>query len=254
MKSLRLFVGALLLVGAAASPALMAQCPTGQRVLQVQNPTGVVRVVLVPGSAGGFPSGIMIRPGFRYVMTAAGSIRVGVIGETGTPPDGWVPQGPAGNGFPDPDAPTFSLLFRIGATGPWQLLGSGQATAYLGASDAPGSQIQFGINDNKLGDNTGLFNVVLTEFVMGTRCGVPPQPPPPMGGSYRPGTSSGTPQVSSGPCGSQTPNGQMQSFQFSAICPGLYTRVFPAQACTRESALTQAQALARSDNCSLTTN
>ena len=144
MKSLRLFAGALLLIGAAASPALMAQCPTGQRLLQIQTPTGVVRVVPVPGSAGGFPSGIMIRPGFRYVMTAAGSIRVGVFGETGTPPDGWVPQGPAGNGFPDPDAPTFSLLFRVGATGPWQLLGSGQATAYLGASDAPGSQILFG--------------------------------------------------------------------------------------------------------------
>ena len=254
MKALGLFVGALLLVGVAASPELMAQCPTGQQLQQTQTPTGVVRMVPVPGSAGGFPSGLMVRPGYRYVMYATGSIRVGVIGETGTPPDGWVPQGSAGNGFPDPDAPTFSLLFRIGATGAWQLLGPGQATALLGAADAPGSQIFFGINDNRLNDNTGLFNVLLTEYVTGARCGVPPQPPPLSGGSFRSGTSGGTPHVSSGPCGSQTPNGQMQSFQFPAVCPGPSTRVFPAQACTRAEALTQAQAFARSDSCSLTSN
>jgi hypothetical protein len=68
----------------------MAQpCPAGQQPMSTQIATGFVRVVPVPGSAGGIPSGVMMKAGFRYVMTATGSIRVGVFGETGTPPDGW---------------------------------------------------------------------------------------------------------------------------------------------------------------------
>jgi hypothetical protein len=167
-----------------------------------------------------------------------------------------LPHGTYGSGFKDPNAPTFSLLFRIGPTGDWQLLGTGQATAYLGANDPPG-QILFGVNDNKLSDNTGSFNVVVTEYVMGTSCGAPSQPPP-AAAYYRSGassvTSSGTSHAPSGPCPGVTPDGKMQSFQFSMVCPGPYTRVIPAQACTRSDALTQAQTFARADNCSLTTN
>jgi hypothetical protein len=252
----RIYVPALLLLGAVAPTALMAQqCPAGQQLMSTQTPTGVVRVSVVPGSAGGIPSGVMMKPGYRYVMTATGSIRVGVFGETGTPPDGWVPQGPAGNGFPDPDAYTFSLLYRIGSTGVWQMLGSGQSVARLGPHDPAGTQIQFGINDTKLSDNSGFFNIIITEFVTGTKCGVPP-PPPTAGVMYGSSSSSHSapaPQPAL-PCAGKTSDGRMQGFQFPAVCAGTISRVFPIEACTRADALPQAQAFARADGCILTSN
>ncbi len=239
-------------LGAAFSPALMAQtCPVGQRLYSTFVPTGLVLTSVVPGSAGGFPSGVQMKPGYHYDMTATGSIRVGVFGETGTPPDGWVPQGSAGTGFPDPDAYTFSLLFRVGSTGAWQLLGSGHSVAKLGPYDPPGTQIQFGINDTKLSDNSGFFNVVITELAPGTKCESPPASQP-MPMYARSGSSSGgTPAGPKLPCPGITPDGRMLSFQFQMLCPGNVSRNLPEQACTRQDALTQAAAMARSDQCIL---
>ena len=256
MTALRICASALVLIGAVAPTALRAQqCPTGQQLMTTQTPTGVVRVAIVPGSAGGIPSGVLMKPGNRYVMTATGSIRVGVFGETGTPPDGWVPQGPAGNGFPDPDAYTFSLLYRVGSTGAWQMLGSGQSVARLGPNDPPGTQIVFGINDTKLGDNSGFFNVIITEYVTGTKCGVPPPPPTAGIGYARSSPSqSAPPPPPPLPCAGKTSNGRMQGFQFPAVCAGTISRVFPIEACTRADALTQAQAFAKADGCILTSN
>ena len=253
MTTRRIFTGALLLIGAVAPPALMAQqCPAGQQLLATQTPTGFVRVVTVPGSAGGMPSGVMMKPGNRYVMTATGSIRVGVFGETGTPPDGWVPQGPAGNGFPDPDSYTFSLLYRVAPTGAWQLLGSGQSVARLGPHDPPGTQILFGINDNKLSDNSGFFNVIVTEYATSTHCGVPPPPPTASIAYARSSPSQSTPAPQPLlPCAGKTADGRMQGFQFPAVCAGSIQRVFPAEACTRADALAQAQAFAKADGCIL---
>ncbi len=253
----RTYLGALVL--ALGSPALMAQqCPAGQQLYTTYSPTGLVRVIPVPGSAGGIPSGVVMRAGNLYRMTATGSIRVGVFGETGTPPDGWVPQGSAGNGFPDPDSYTFSLLYRVGPTGQWQLLGSGQATAKLGPHDPAGAQIFFGINDNKLSDNTGFFNVIVTELAPSTKCAVPP-PPPPTYIAY--GSSSGSstktkPTPPALPCAGKTPDGRMQSFQFPLYCGSNFSRNIPIEACTRAEALPQAQAFARSSgpNCYLTSN
>jgi hypothetical protein len=251
----KLFLGALLLAGACASPLVMAQCPPGQHLYQAQVPTGAVRVVPVPGSAGGIPSGVMLQPGDRWVMTASGSIRVGVFGETGTPPEGWVPQGDAGPGFPESDAPTYSLLFRIGPAGAWHWLGT-EAVATLGKYDPPGSQIYFGINDNKLSDNSGLFNVVLTQTVLGTKCAVPPLPASVgIGFSSSSSSTSHAPMhTTAGPCAGTTSDGRMLSFQFPVTCPTPLPKTIPVEACTRAAAITQAQALARADGCALTTN
>ncbi len=78
----------LLVLAAAGLSPVMAQCPPGQKLMPAPVPTGVVRIVPVPASASNFPSGVVVRPGFHFVMTAVGSIRVGVFGETGTSPDG----------------------------------------------------------------------------------------------------------------------------------------------------------------------
>ncbi len=254
-----LCIGAFAAIGAALSCAAMAQqqCPTNQYVCSTQTPTGMVRVVGVPGNAGGLGSGVFMRPGFVYRMTAVGSIRVGVFGETGTPPDGWVPQGPAGPGFPAPDSYTFSLLYRVGPVGQWQLLGSGLSVAKLGPHDPAGTQLIFGINDNKLSDNSGAFLVTVTEFALGTKC-CPKLPPPPMGGGFGSSTSGGSqpsPQPHL-PCAGKTPDGRYQSFQFPMYCGSSFSRNIPVEACTRADAYTQAQALVKSEgiNCYLTSN
>lgn len=153
------------------------------------------------------------------------------------------------------DAPTYSLLYRIGPAGAWQWLGSG-AVAMLGKSDPPGTQIFFGINDNKLSDNSGLFNVILTPTVLGTKCALPQSPPNADIGYATSSTSSShtLPRTTSGPCAGSTPDGRTLSFQFPVRCPTPLSKMVPVQACTRAAAITQAQALARADGCILTTN
>ena len=251
----------LAIAGAVASPATsfaQQQCPTGQQACMTQKATGLVRLIQVPGNSGALHSGIFMRPGYYYRMTAVGSIRVGVIGETGTPPDGWVPQGPAGPGFPDPDSYTFALLYRVGPAGLWQLLGSGQAVAKLGPRDAPGSELIFGINDNNLSDNSGLFIVTLTEYAPAPSCC---NVVPPGGGAVilysSPASSSSSTKSSNTshpPCAGKSPNGQYQSFQFQMVCAGNIQRQIPVEACTRADAVQQAQAFAREDMCILTGN
>src|SRR5262249_44745694 len=111
------------------------------------------------------------------------------------------------------------------------------------------------INDNKLSDNDGFFNVVVTEFATGTKCAVPPPQPTPfiLYGSSSSSQSAPAPKPQL-PCAGKTPDGRMQGFQFQAVCAGTLQRVFPAEACTRADALAQAQAFARADGCILTGN
>lgn len=247
---------AIALVGAAVSPAMAQNCPPGQNPTATYSPTGVVRTVIVPGSAGGMRSGITLQPGLLYKMTATGSIRVGVFGETGTPPDGWVPQGQCGPGCPSETAYTFSLLYRIGSAGRWELLGAGLAGARLGPRDAPGSELQFGINDTKLSDNSGSHTVTIIEYRLGpTSCVAPTPGPAPMflgkTGTKRPPSSGGGAKFL--PCAGKTPDGQRQSFQFPLYCSGTFSRHIPVEACTRSEALAEAQTFARSapPNCVL---
>jgi hypothetical protein len=253
--------GALALIAAAGAPAMAQDCPAGQNPTASYAPTGVVRTVSVPGWAGGMSSGIRIQPGFLYKMTAVGSIRVGVFGETGTPPDGWVPQGQCGPGCPSETAYTFALLYRVGSGGAWQLLGSGQSAAKLGPRDPAGSELQFGINDTKLSDNNGAHVVTITEFKLGpTSCVTPPPTAsqPWFGGGYMASSSRTSPAKSGGsapslPCAGKTPDGRKQSYQFALYCGGLFSRYIPVEACSRSEALPEAQAFARSapPNCVL---
>ncbi len=252
-------LGAAALSGAALQPAVAQTCPAGQNPTAQYSPTGVLRTVIVPGSAGGIRSGISLQPGFLYKMTATGSIRVGVFGETGTPPDGWVPQGQCGPGCPSQTAYTFSLLYRVGSSGPWELLGAGQAVAKLGPRDAPGSELQFGINDTKLSDNAGSHTVTISEFRLGPTSCVTPAPAAPGPGPFlgkvgrptkRPPSGGGSPFL---PCAGKTPDGQRQSFQFPLYCGGYFSRHIPVEACTRAEAVAEAQTFARSapPNCVL---
>jgi len=253
--------GALAVIAAAGAPAMAQDCPAGQNPTASYAPTGVVRTVSVPGWAGGMSSGIRIQPGFLYKMTAVGSIRVGVFGETGTPPDGWVPQGQCGPGCPSETAYTFSLLYRIGSSGAWQLLGSGQSAAKLGPRDPAGSELQFGINDTKLSDNDGAHVVTITEFRLGPTTCVTPAPAPTTSmwfGRATAGTTKTSQPKAGGsgaslPCAGKTPDGRRQSFQFALYCGGLFNRYIPVEACTRAEALPEAQSFARSapPNCVL---
>jgi hypothetical protein len=254
---MRVSIAALAAVCTALSCNVTAQeqCPAGQYLCSTHTETGMVRVIPVPGNAGGIGSGIFIRPGFTYKMTATGSIRVGVFGETGTPPEGWVPQGPAGNGYPAPDSYTFSLLFRVGSTGPWQWLG-GQGLAKLGPRDAAGAELMFGINDNNLGNNTGSFAVTVTEVAVGTKCCVSAAPVSGFYGLFKASPSQRAPRptsTSNQPCAGRTPDGQKQSFQFPLYCSSTFNRYIPVEACTRAEALAEAQAHAKSQppNCYL---
>jgi len=247
-------IASLVALGAIfASPVVAQDCPAGQTLVHTWAPDGMVRIVMVPGKAGGMPSGIVMQPGKRYDMTATGSIRVGIFGETGTPPDGWVPQGSAGPGAPDPDAYAFSLLYRNGPNGMWQLLGSGHSIAYLGPKDPPGTQIEFGINDTKLDDNDGFFNVVVVEQGPITKCETvaPPQPGPLYGSVGTSTTTSHSQPTNHPPCAGITPNGMMQDFNFSMVCPGQIIMRFSESSCTASAARGMAAAQAKSDNCLL---
>jgi hypothetical protein len=251
-------LSALAAIGVVGGPAMAQDCPAGQNPTAQYSPTGVVRNVVVPGTALGMGSGIRIQPGFLYKMTAAGSIKVGVFGETGTPPDGWVPQGACGAGCPAPDSYTFSLLYRVGSGSQWMLLGAGQAGARLGPRDPAGSELQFGINDTKLTDNAGAHVVTITEFKLGpTSCRpiATTVPGPVFLGSA--GVSKTRPPTGGSamalPCAGKTQDGRRQSFQFPLYCGGLYSRHIPVEACTRAEALAEAQTFAKSapPNCVL---
>jgi hypothetical protein len=232
------------------------QCPAGQESYMTRlEPTGVVRPVPVLGTTSQLASGIAMRRDRYYRLEASGSIRVGIIGETGTPPDGWVPQGPAGPGFPAPDTYSFALLYRIGS-GPWAHAGA-STQIRLKPSDPDGASLSFGINDNRLNDNAGVFIVNVTELQPVMGCRVPPSPPTKgftgavaygKPGAARPSSSGG----SAGRCAGRTPDGQPQSFQFPLYCSGTFQRNIPVEACTRAEALAEAQGyVPREANCVL---
>ena len=254
MRAATLSIGLLVMFGATVPGAIaQQQCPAGQVMRVVQSPTGIVRPVFVPATASALRSGVVLRPGFGHRLTADGSIRVGVFGETGTPPEGWEPQGAAGQRFPAADAFTFSLLYRVG-TNPWRMLARGPHLVQVGPTSPAGSEIIFGINDNKLDDNSGGFVVTITELALTERCeaAAPARTATPY--LFKPGQPAGS-RVSGTtlPCAGRTADGRAQSFQFPLYCGGSFSRHIPVEACTRAEALAEAQALARSQppNCVL---
>jgi hypothetical protein len=234
----------------AAQVALAQQCPQGQQAYQSGRVVSAVRDVLVPGTASGMFSGVTMRKGLDYQISATGSIRVGVFGETGTPPEGWEPQGPAGQGFPSPSAYTFSLIFRVGRTAAWNFAGPGPTTARLKATDPEQAELFFAINDTKTSDNSGGFNVQVKEIGITYQCRVPPPPPTttaPRTGGFVGASRSGTTKPNRPgtalklPCEGRTPDGRRQNFFFGEKCPGVdTTRTIPIEACTYDEAREQA--------------
>ncbi len=231
-------------------------CPPGQRSVYTGTVISATRTLVVPGKASGMFSGVIMRKGIGYRISATGSIRVGVFGETGTPPEGWVPQGSAGPGFPSPSAYTYSLIYRIGRAGPWEFAGPDSVDIRLKPHHPDRAELYFAINDKNTNDNTGAFNVTVKEIHVKTQCRVPPPPPPVakppaysgtsyQGGIYggKPGSpSKGNPQTTYQPCAGKTANGQKQGFTFYQYCPGnTYQPPIPIEACTYAEARNLAQ-------------
>ena len=221
------------------------QCPQGQQAYSSRATAGV-RTLTVPGNASGMFSGVIMRKGNDYMISATGSIRVGVFGETGTSPVGWEPQGSAGNGFPSPDAYTFSLIYRKGRSGPWNFAGTGPTRAWLRPNEPEQTELFLAINDNKTSDNSGSFDVTINEVVISYNCRIPP--PMPTTTAFRPfvggvaSASKNTPRTPTAPklpCAGKTPDGYALSFpnQFGEYCSGVdTTRALPVEACTYEEA------------------
>lgn len=242
---------ALALIATREAPA-QAVCSADQLVRTSFVPTGeFVPPIAVMGTAGSLDSGVLMKPGFTFRMTAAGSIRVGVLGETGTPPEGWMQQGVAGAGYPAANEATYSLLYKAGINGKWRALGSSAIIAKLDAGVGRATMF-FGINDQKLSDNSGMFVVTLTELKIVEECVVAP---PPSG--YMPSMPGGrastdksrlrpSPPGLKVPCAGQTADGRRVAFQFPLYCGGNFSRNIPVEACTRAEALTEARAFAAS--------
>lgn len=217
------------------------QCPPGQEARQTGRVVSAVRTLVVPGTASGMFSGIVMSKGIDYDITAAGSIRVGVFGESGTPPEGWQPQGSAGPGFPSPEAYTFSLIYRKGRAGPWIFAGPGPKVLRLSPADPDRVELWFAINDTKTTDNSGSFDVTVKEIVITTQCLVRPSvTSKPRTGytrtlSGKSGTASkhGATLMTKLPCEGKTPDGLRQGFVFGEYCPGVSTtKPIPVEACS----------------------
>lgn len=232
------------------SVAHAGQCPAGQQAYQTGRVASAVRTLVVPGTASGMFSGVVMSKGLDYQISASGSIRVGVFGETGTPPEGWEPQGSAGPGFPSPEAYTFSLIYRMGRVGPWKFAGPGPINIRLGQADPDRAELYFAINDTRTGDNSGNFNVTVKEIAITYTCRVPPTgttstSPTYFGGAGtvgRPASPAKSPKTPPLPCAGKTPDGRRRGFTFGEYCPGISTtRPIPVEACTYDEAREEAR-------------
>jgi len=109
----------------------------------------------IPGTSDGTITGILLSAGDRVTITASGIVTT-------------LPTAPGSNATPDgnpspctpgcelPSAHFGALIGRIGATGPWFLIGSNRGFT----SDRPGVLI-LAVNDTVHNDNTGSFSVTV---------------------------------------------------------------------------------------------
>lgn len=122
----------------------------------------------IPGTAGGTFTGVLLSAGDRVTITANGTVNT-------LPPDSGNSGGPNGNPFPCtsacqlPSARFGALVGRIGANGPWFLIGANRVFT----ADRPGVLI-LGVNDTINNNNTGSFNVTIN--VEGTTAPCVPGP------------------------------------------------------------------------------
>lgn len=231
---------------AVAAFGIACACPEGQARCTKMEPAGPAVTVSVPGGTSEMDSGISLKKGYRYRVSVTGTIRVGVVGEGPTDPEGWTSQGAAGPGFPAPDLPKFALLAKFGPGGSWRSIGREFS---ISSGDVP---LILGINDTVFRDNTGAFTVALTELASTPSCcpiqNGPPAADPPVATST-PGPSSGPPPEPALPCAGITPDGRLLEIQFDKFCHNAYAGPVTGTGCTREEARQQVRANLQGSGC-----
>lgn len=144
----------------------------------------ITKTIHVPGNQAWVPTGIYLGPSAAVTISAFGGVSMGA-GWAPLPPSGktqaykLLSQGNSairnicGGGFPAPEAPCWSLIGRIGDHG---------VPFYIGASTTfraqTVGQLFLGVNDNQLGDNSGLWTATVTTNSLSspltpTRAGLP---------------------------------------------------------------------------------
>ena len=152
LQGLTLSVIALALVLAASATAVGP--------VTITTTTYAVSGTAVPGASTG-----LVLNGNTVSLTATGAV---------CPGNGAVCPGPNGNsgyntasspygGFPAPGAPAWGLVARVGS-GAWTHVGGGPTTI------SGSGVLQFAVNDDYLGDNSGSFTVTVTAGPSGTGC------------------------------------------------------------------------------------
>lgn len=110
-----------------------------------------IQDVAVPESSSTAASGIYLTPGRGLPVSGTGSMWAGDWWIGANDPKGW--GGGAGPGYPQPTAPKYSLLARVG-TGAWSYIGEGGTILNSGTTT---EQLQFRVNDNVVGNGSGQF-------------------------------------------------------------------------------------------------
>jgi len=147
-----------LTLGVIALALVLAASATAVGPVTVTTTTYGVIGSAVPGGS----TGLMLN-GDAVTVTATGVV---------CPYDGAVCPGPNGNsgydtnssaygGFPAPGAPAWGLVARVGSAA-WTQVGSGPTTV------SGTGELQFAVNDDFLGDNSGSFTVTVTASSSGS--------------------------------------------------------------------------------------
>ncbi len=141
-----------LTLGVIALALVLAASALAVKPVTITTTTHVVGGTSVPGASTG-----LVLNGNAVTVTATGAV---------CPYGGAVCPGPNGNsgydtnssaygGFPAPGAPAWGLVARVGS-GAWKQVGSGPTTI------SGTGELQFAVNDDFLGDNSGSFTVTVT--------------------------------------------------------------------------------------------
>ncbi|MEU6218775.1 hypothetical protein ABZ845_14830 [Streptomyces sp. NPDC047022] len=141
----------------AAPRCLVGQRPPRGTKVEVPATTGPARF---PGATRPVDSGVCVRRAVQ--VTAAGVIGSGIRTDVG--PDGDTAT-LAGTRFPLAGVPRWSLMGRVG-DGPWRYIGAGPTVL-------PGDgELYLAVDDDRYGDNSGVFRAGVSRCTCGTRCGL----------------------------------------------------------------------------------
>lgn len=101
-------------------------------------------------------TGVTVKKGDRIAFQTSGQIAFGHSPGQTAGADG--SGSPAGVGFPVPELPVGGLIGKVGNGAPFPIGSNGQPIVMPAAG-----QLMLGVNDNQIGDNSGLFSVVITK-------------------------------------------------------------------------------------------